>query len=74
MNQIIRAFALALQERWFLGPAYDQLVESTISGTVSYVCAAFRENGFLNPSLNKDARTGFLLQQLYWGFKNSDPA
>jgi hypothetical protein len=27
-----------------------------------------------NPSLDKDARTGFLLQQLYLGFKNSDPA
>ncbi len=57
-----------------MGPAYDQLVESTISGTISYVCATFRENGFPNPSLDKDARTGFLLQQLYWGFKNSDPA
>ncbi len=72
--KIIGAFALALWERRFLGPAYDQLVESTISGTVSYVCTTFRENGFPNPSLDKDARSGFLLQQLYWGFKNSDPA
>jgi hypothetical protein len=72
--KIIRAFALALCEDRFSGPAYDKLVESTISSTVSYVCATFRENGFPNPSLNKDARTGFLLQRLCWGFKNADPA
>ncbi len=72
--KIIGAFALTLQEGRFLGPAYDRLVESTISGTVSYVCTTFRENGSPNPSLDKDARTGFLLQQLYWGFKNSDQA
>ncbi len=65
---------MALQEGRFLGPAYDQLVESTISGTISYVCTIFRENGFPNPSLDEDARTEFLLQRLYWGFKNSDPA
>jgi hypothetical protein len=73
--KIIEAFALALHEGRFSGPAYDKLVESTISGTISYVCATFRENGFPNPSLDKDARTGFLLQQLlYWGFKHADPA
>jgi hypothetical protein len=72
--KIVGAFALALWEGWFSGPAYDRLVESTISGTVSYVCATFRENGFPNPSLDDDARTGFLLQRLYRGFKNADPA
>jgi hypothetical protein len=71
--KIIRAFALALPEGRFSGPAYDQLVESTVSGTVSYVCTIFQENGFPSPSLNKDARTGFLLQQLYQGFKHADP-
>jgi hypothetical protein len=68
------AFALALREGRFSGPAYYQLVQSTVSGTISYVCATFQENGFPNPSLNKDARTGFLLQQLYQGFKNTNPA
>ncbi len=72
--KIIGAFALALCKGQFSGPAYDQLVESTVSGTISYLCATFRENGFPNPSLDKDARTGFLLQQLCWGFKNADPA
>ena len=61
--KIIRAFVLALSEGQFSGPAYDQLVDNTISSTVSYVCTTFRENGFPNPSLDKDARTGLLLQQ-----------
>ena len=65
---------MALREGWLSGPAYDRLLESTISGTVSYVCTTLRENGFPNPSLNNDARTGFLLQRLYQGFKNADPA
>jgi hypothetical protein len=60
--KIIRAFALALREGLFSGPTYDKLVESTISSTVSYICATFRENGFPNSSLDKDARTRFLLQ------------
>jgi hypothetical protein len=72
--KIIGVFALTLRKGWFSGPAYDQLVQSTVSGTISYVCATFQENGFPNPSLNKDARTGFLLQRLYQGFKNADPA
>ena len=72
--RIIGAFALSLREGRFSGPAYDRLVESTISSSVSYVCTTFRENGYLNPSLDDDARTGFLLQRLYRGFKNADPA
>jgi hypothetical protein len=72
--KFIGAFALALREGRFSGPAYDRLVESTIAGTISYVCATFRENGFPNPLLNDDARTGFFLQRLYRGFKNADPA
>jgi hypothetical protein len=65
---------LALGKGRFSGPAYDQLVEYTVSGTISYLFATFQENGFPNPSLNKDARTGFLLQQLHQKFKNADPA
>jgi hypothetical protein len=34
----------------------------------------FRENSFPNPLLDDNARTGFLLQRLYRGFKNADPA
>jgi hypothetical protein len=59
--KLFGAFALTLREGWFLGQAYDKLVESTVSGTIQYVCTTFRENGFPNPSLNKDARHGFIL-------------
>jgi hypothetical protein len=60
--KLIRAFALALCEGQFSGPAHDKLVESTASGTIKYVCTTFRENGFPNHSFNKDARSGFILQ------------
>ncbi len=56
---------LALREGWFSGPGYDKLVESTVSGTIQYVCKTFKENCYLNPSFNEDTRSGFILQQLY---------
>jgi hypothetical protein len=42
--KLIGAFALALHEGQFSGPAYDKLVESTVSGTVQYACVTFKEN------------------------------
>ncbi len=72
--KLIRAIALALHEGWFSGPAHDKLVESTVSGTIQYVCTTFRENSFPNPSFNEDAISGFILQQLYWAFRKADPA
>jgi hypothetical protein len=72
--KLIGAFALALREGWFSGPAHDKLVESTVSGTIQNVCATFRENIFPNPSFNEDARSGFILKQLYWAFHKADPA
>jgi hypothetical protein len=71
---LIRAFALALHEGQFSGPAHDKLVESTVSGAIQNVCANFRENGFPNRSFDKDVRSGFILQQLYWAFRKADPA
>ena len=59
---------------------WDQLMtdwlktQPQVTGNVSYVCTTFRENSFPNPSLDNNARTGFLLQRLYWGFKKADPA
>jgi hypothetical protein len=72
--KLIGVFALALREGRFSGPAHDKLVESTISGTIQYVCATFIENGFPNPSFDKDARSGFILLGLYCAFHKADPA
>jgi hypothetical protein len=34
----------------------------------------FRENSFPNPTFDEDAKSGFILQQLYLAFRNADPA
>jgi hypothetical protein len=41
---------------------------------MQYVCGTFRENGFPNPTFDDNAKSGFILQQLYCTFRNADPA
>jgi hypothetical protein len=72
--KLIGAFALALREGQFSGPAYDKLAESRVTGTLQYVCVTFRKNGYPNLFLDEDARSGFILQQLYRAYRNADPA
>jgi hypothetical protein len=71
--KLIGDFALALHEGWFSGPDHDKLVESTVSGTIQYVCATLRKKCFPNLSFNEDARSGLILQQLYQAFRKADP-
>jgi hypothetical protein len=56
---------LALHEGQFSGKHHDKLVEKTVTDSIQYVFATFRENGFPNSIFDDDAKSGFILQQLY---------
>ncbi len=64
---------MALHEGQFSGKHYDKLVEKTVTDSIQYVCATFRENGFPNPTFDDDGKSGFILQRLYRAFRNADP-
>ena len=69
---LIGAFAMALREGRFSGPAYDSLATGTITNTISSVAQTFRENGRRNPSLDDDRKLSILLSRLYRAFRNTD--
>ncbi len=73
-HTIIGAFALALREARFSKPNYERLAAGTVSSTMQYVCMSFQERGYPNPSLDKDGRPAFILQQEFRAFKNINPA
>ncbi len=72
--KLVGVFALALREGQFSGNHHDKLVEKTVTDSIQYVGATFRENGFPNPTFDDEAKSGFILQQLYQAFRNADPA
>ena len=67
------AFAMAMRQARFSGPAHDQLAEETIRGTISNVCSTFRDSGRLNPTKDDDGQLSFLLSRLFRAFRNEDP-
>jgi len=72
-HKIMCAFAMAMRQARFSGPAYDQLAEGTIRGTISNVCSTFRDSGRLNPTKDDDGQLSFLLSRLFRAFRNEDP-
>eukprot|EP00956_Cyclotella_meneghiniana_P025476 scaffold53298_cov92-Cyclotella_meneghiniana.AAC.1 len=71
--RIMCAFAQAMREGRFSGPAYETLVESTIRNAVSYVAATFRDNDRRNPTLDEDGELARLLSRQYRAYRNKDP-
>jgi hypothetical protein len=71
-HSIIGAFTMAVREGRFSKGAHEQLAAGTVGGTVQYVSATFRENGYPNPTLDKDGVLVWILQQEFWSF--IDPA
>ena len=72
--RLVGAFAMAMREARFSGPAYDSLVESTIRNTISFVASSFRENDRPNPTKDEDGELARLLSHLFRAFRNKDPA
>lgn len=72
-HKIMCAFAMAMRQARFSGPAYDQLAEGTIRGTISNVCSTFRDSGRLNPTKDDDGQLSFILSRLFRAFRNEDP-
>jgi hypothetical protein len=72
-NKIIGAFAMALWQGRFLGPAYDTLALGTIQNTISDISSTFRENGQPNPAKDDNLQPSFILQRQFRAFKNEGP-
>ena len=72
-HKIMCAFAMAMRQARFSGPAYDKLAEGTIRGTISNVCSSFRDSGRLNPTKDDDGQLSFILSRLFRAFRNEDP-
>ncbi len=70
---LIGAFAMAVRDARFLRSSHEKLVANTVQDTAQYVCVTFHENGHPNPTLDKDRKPAFMLQQEFRSFKNTDP-
>ena len=71
-HKLLGAFAQAMREATFSGDAFDQLVESTIRGTVDSVAQTFRLNDRDDPRHDSGGRLAYILQRQYRGYKNQD--
>ena len=71
--RLMGAFAMAMRNARFSGPAHDTLAEGTIRGTISYVASTFRENDRPNPTKDEDGELGRLLSRQYRAYRNEDP-
>ena len=71
-NIIVCAFAQAVREASFSRGDRKDLVEGTVSATVSYVAQTFRENDRKDPRLDADGKTCFLFYKQCRGYCNAD--
>eukprot|EP00984_Skeletonema_dohrnii_P016767 scaffold7500_cov75-Skeletonema_dohrnii-CCMP3373.AAC.3 len=71
--RLLGAFAMAMREGRFSGPAYVTLAESTIRGTISYVAQTFRDNDRPNPTKDEDGDLGRVLSRQFRAFRNQYP-
>ena len=71
--KLMGAFAMAMRQARFSGPAYDALAEGTIRNSISYVVSSFRDNDRPNPTKDEDGELGRLLSRLFRGFRQEDP-
>ena len=60
------------QEATFTRRNKNELVEGTVSATLSYVAHAFRSNNRPDPRLDDDGKTCFILQEHFRGYHNQD--
>jgi hypothetical protein len=65
---------MAMWEACFSRSSHVRLAKGSISSAISHACQTFCEHSLLNPSLDNDGKTGFLLQQELRAFKKADPA
>ena len=63
------AFAQAMREATFARRNKDEIVEVTVSATLSYVAQAFRSNNRTYPRLDDDGKTFFILQEQFRGYR-----
>jgi hypothetical protein len=61
-NKIIGAFAMALWQGQFSGPAHDILALGTIQNPILDISATFRENSRSNPTKDNNLQLSFILQ------------
>ena len=66
------AFAQDMREATFTNRNKDELVEGTVSSTLSYVAQEFMSNNRPDPRLDADGKTCFILQEQFRGYRNQD--
>ena len=71
--RLVGAFAMAMRNARFSGPAHDSLAEGTVRSSVSYVASTFRENDRPSPIKDEDGELGRLLSRQYRAYRNEDP-
>jgi hypothetical protein len=71
--KLIGAFAQALRDGRFSGPAYETLAHGTINNTISSLVQTFRDNDREDPTRDRDGKVGRLLQQQLKAYKKKDP-
>jgi hypothetical protein len=70
---LIGTFSMAVRDARFSKSLHEKLVANTVRDTIQYVCATFCKNRHPNPTLDKDKKPAFILQQEFRSFKNTDP-
>ena len=76
-HKILGGYAQRVREKTYSAPGAsknDQLVAATCTSAVSGVCAAFRDAGKPNPSLDQDGKLAFVLSRQWKGYRNRDPS
>ena len=69
---IMSCFAQAVREGSFSTRNKGQLVEGTVSTTLSHVAQAFRANHREDPRLDMDGKTAYIITEQLKGYKNED--
>ena len=71
-NIFMSALDQAMREATFTRRSKDEMVEGTVSATLSYVAQAFRSNNRPDARLYADGKTCFILQEQFRGYRNQD--
>ena len=66
------AFTQAMREATFTRRSKDEMVEGTVSATLSYVAQAFGSNNRPDPRLEADGKLLFILKEKFRGYHNQD--
>ena len=71
-NTIISGFGQAVRQGSFSKGNNKQLVEGTVSTTLSHVAQTFRANDRKDPRLDRDGKTCFQISEQLRGYRNQD--